>query len=93
MVTPSTTSPKSSCWVRVLSSMSDSPSSWTLVSVWVWLPFSRSLSSALLPTFWEEGSPTKIDYRKDGTLILTSLLSGGGPSKYLAVSFAKIIGG
>ena len=24
--------------------------------------------------FWGEGSPTKIDYRKKGTLILTSLL-------------------
>ena len=33
----------------------------------------RSPSSALLP-FLEEGSPTKIDYRKKGTLILTSLL-------------------
>ena len=29
---------------------------------------------ALLPTFLGEGSPTKIDYRKKGTLILTSLL-------------------
>ena len=26
------------------------------------------------PTFWGEGSPTKIDYRKRGTLLLTSLL-------------------
>ena len=24
--------------------------------------------------FWGEGSPTKIDYRKNGTLVLTSLL-------------------
>ena len=31
-------------------------------------------SSALLPTFLGEGFPTKIDYRKKGTLILTSLL-------------------
>ena len=34
----------------------------------------RSPSSALLPTFLGEGSPTKIDCRKKGTLILTSLL-------------------
>ena len=34
---------------------------------------SRPPSSALLP-FVGEGSPTKIDYRKKGTLILTSLL-------------------
>ena len=33
----------------------------------------RSPSSALLP-FLGEGSPTKIDYRKKGTLILASLL-------------------
>ena len=33
----------------------------------------RPLSSALLP-FFGEGSPTKIDYRKKGSLILTSLL-------------------
>ena len=33
----------------------------------------RSPSSALLP-FLGEGSPTKIDYRKKGTLILTSPL-------------------
>ena len=26
------------------------------------------------PLFWLEGSPTKIDYRKTGTVILTSLL-------------------
>ena len=32
----------------------------------------RSPSSALL--FWGEGSPTKIDYSKKGTLVLTSLL-------------------
>ena len=35
-------------------------------------------SSALLPAFLGEGSPTKIDYRKKGTLILTSLLEGLG---------------
>ena len=34
---------------------------------------SRSFSSALLP-FFGEGSPTKIDCSKKGTLILTSLL-------------------
>ena len=34
----------------------------------------RSPSSALLPTFWGEGSPTKIRYSKRGTLIPTSLL-------------------
>ena len=34
----------------------------------------RSPSSALLPTFFGEGSPTKIDYRKKGTLIPTSSL-------------------
>ena len=42
----------------------------------------RSLSNkasffggALLPfLFWGEGSPTKIEYRKDGTLIVTSPL-------------------
>ena len=34
----------------------------------------RSPSSALLSPFLGEGSPTKIDYRKRGTLILTSLL-------------------
>ena len=33
----------------------------------------RSPSSALLP-FLGEGSPTKIDYREKGTLVLTSLL-------------------
>ena len=33
-----------------------------------------SPSTALEPTFFGEGSPTKIDYRKKGTLILTSLL-------------------
>ena len=36
----------------------------------------RSPSSALVPTFLGEGSPSKIDYRKKGTLILTSLLEG-----------------
>ena len=35
--------------------------------------YSRSPTSALLPTFWGEGSPTKTDYRKKGTLILASL--------------------
>ena len=35
--------------------------------------FSRSPSGALLP-FFGEGSPTKIDYRKKGILILTSPL-------------------
>ena len=35
---------------------------------------SRSSSSALLPTCLGEGSSTKINYRKKGTLILTSLL-------------------
>ena len=34
--------------------------------------FPRSPSSALLPFFW--GEPTKIDYRKKGTVILTFLL-------------------
>ena len=28
--------------------------------------------------FWGEGSPTKIDYRKEGALILTSLLEDLG---------------
>ena len=37
----------------------------------------RSPSSAILP-FFGEGSPTKIDYRKKGTLILTSLLEDLG---------------
>ena len=36
-------------------------------------PLARSPSSALLP-FLGEGSPTEIDYRKMGSLILTSLL-------------------
>ena len=36
-----------------------------------WYP--RSPSSAVLP-FFGEGSPTKVDCRKKGTLILTSLL-------------------
>ena len=35
---------------------------------------SRSPSSALLPFLGVEGSPTKTDYRKKGTLILTSPL-------------------
>ena len=34
----------------------------------------KGSSSALLPFFGWEGSPTKIDYIKKGTLILTSLL-------------------
>ena len=34
----------------------------------------RSPSSALCTNFLGEGSPTKIDYRTKGTLILTSLL-------------------
>ena len=34
----------------------------------------RLPSSALLPTFLGEGSPTRIEYRKKGTLVLTSLL-------------------
>ena len=37
----------------------------------------RSPSSALLP-FFGEGSHTKIDYRKKGTLLLTSLLEDLG---------------
>ena len=37
----------------------------------------RPPSSALLPfLFRGEGSPTKIDYRKKGTLVLTSLPDG-----------------
>ena len=36
-----------------------------------------SPSSALLPTFLGEGSPTKIDYRRKCILILTSLLEEG----------------
>ena len=35
---------------------------------------SKSPSSALLPFFGWEGSPTKIGYRKKGALILTSPL-------------------
>ena len=35
----------------------------------------RALSPIL---FWGEGSPTKIDYRKKGTLLLTSLLEDLG---------------
>ena len=41
-----------------------------------WMPLvatTRSPSSALLPFF--EGTPTKTDYRRKGTLILTSLLA------------------
>ena len=38
----------------------------------------RSPSSALVPTFLGEGSPAKIDYRKKGTLIFTSLLQDLG---------------
>ena len=34
--------------------------------------------SALLPPFFGEGSPTKMDYKKTGTLILTSLLEDLG---------------
>ena len=34
----------------------------------------RPQLGALLPTFWGEVSPTKIDYSKKGTLILFSLL-------------------
>ena len=40
----------------------------------------RSPSSALFTLFWGEGSPTKIDYRKKGTLIgisATQLLASG----------------
>ena len=48
----------------------------------------RSPSIALLP-FFGEGSPTKIDYRKKGTLSLTSLLEDLGnnnpPSQVLVV--------
>ena len=41
---------------------------------------SASFPGALLPFFWGEGSPTKIDYRKrNGALILTSLLENGNP--------------
>ena len=39
----------------------------------------RSLSSALLPTFSGEHSPTKIDGRKKGTLALNSLLEDPDP--------------
>ena len=42
-----------------------------------WDVVPRSPSSALLP-FFGEGFPTKIDYRKKGTLILTSLLDDLG---------------
>ena len=51
-----------------------------VTSFWFWgrfpcLVVSRSPSSALVRfLFWGEGSPTKIDDRKKGTLILTSLL-------------------
>ena len=38
------------------------------------IQYARSRSSALLPPFFGEGSPTKVDYRKKGTLILSSLL-------------------
>ena len=49
--------------------------------------------------FWGEGSPTKIDYGKKGTLILTSLLEDlaifgplfstrGGPTAKLTISHA-----
>ena len=38
----------------------------------------RSPSSALLPLFFGEGSPAKIDYRKQGYPY--SILSAGGPS-------------
>ena len=43
----------------------------TKVAVWL---LSRSPSSALSHPFLGEGSPARIDYRKKGTLILTSLL-------------------
>ena len=36
--------------------------------------FTRSPNSALAHPFLEEGSPTKIDYSKKGTLILASVL-------------------
>ena len=39
---------------------------------WPFCEESRSPSSVLLPFFWE-GSPTKIDYSKQGTLIQASL--------------------
>ena len=46
----------------------------SLGSILIWAcEFTRSPNSALL-LFFGEGSPTKIDYRKKGTLILTSLL-------------------
>ena len=41
------------------------------------------------PTFWGEGSPTKIDYRKRGTLILTS--TGGGASIHVEGLFCNIL--
>ena len=36
--------------------------------------FSRSPTANFYTIFWGECSPTKMDYRKKGTLILTSLL-------------------
>ena len=51
-------------------------------------PLSRSPSSALLPTCFAEGSPTKIDYRKKPGyhLILTSLLEDLVMKKVIAMS-------
>ena len=47
-------------------------------------------SSALLPfLFWGEGSPTKIGYRKKGTLILTSLLEDLGLKKRCCICRQK----
>ena len=59
------------------------------------LAWTRSPSSALSHPFvgWE-GSPTKIDYRKRGTLILTSLLEDlvefAGPGGSLAWMFGQV---
>ena len=47
---------------------------WSTSVACFWWLFSRCPSSGLVHFFGGEGSPTKIDYRKKGTLILTSLL-------------------
>ena len=55
---------------------------------WDWgLGWETRLPSSPLSHFLGEGSPTKIDYRKKGTLILTS--KTGGPSWVLVGKSAR----
>ena len=51
---------------------------WFALKPGVVLGVTRPPSSGLLPFFWGEGSPTKIDYSKSGTLIVSSLLEDLG---------------